>query len=71
MKHANLYRIFMSLSQIDDIPRSRTSNVLVNDSFAVAFIHLELRRKHKEDYMKEENGKCRVVNKIICSLESV
>ena len=28
-----------------------------NDSFAVSFIHLELRRKHKEDFLKVGKSK--------------
>ena len=56
---------------------SRISNSLDNDNFAVLFIDLELRREHTEDYMKVGESQreailwshCRIVNKIMCSLE--
>lgn len=42
--------------------------------FAVSFMHLELRRELKEDYMRVGESKVgfkyRIANKIICSLES-
>lgn len=44
----NFYKSF--LSPADDKLESKTPNALLNDSFAVVFIHLELRRDPKEDY---------------------
>lgn len=39
------------------MPRSKNSNALENDSFAVPFIHLLLGREHKEDYMRVGESK--------------
>lgn len=39
------------------LPRSKISNAPQNDSFAVSFLHWELRREHKEGYMKAKESK--------------
>lgn len=36
---------------------SKILHALKNDSFIVSFIHLELKREHKEDYMKVKENK--------------
>ena len=55
------------------LPGSKMSNAPENDSFAVSFIHVELRRDCKRDYVKvgESNvgSVYRIVNKILCFLE--
>lgn len=39
------------------MPGSKISNASENDSFEISFIHLELRREHKEDYKKVGESK--------------
>ena len=34
------------------MPGSKILNTLENDDFAVSFVHLELRRNDKKDYME-------------------
>lgn len=65
------------VSQASNMPESKILSALTNDCFAVPFIHLELRREYKEDYLKVGESKVgkslldyRIVNKILCcSLE--
>lgn len=45
------------LSQADDMLGSKIPNAPESNSFAVSFILLELRRKHKENYMKVRESK--------------
>lgn len=47
----------MSLSQADNMPGSKISSDLENDCFAVSFIPMELRREHKEDYIRVGKSK--------------
>lgn len=42
------------MSQTEDTLGSKISNVLENDSFAVSFIHLELRQECKENLHEGE-----------------
>lgn len=53
---------------------SKISNVSENDSFAVSFVQVEIRKKGKKDYTKVGENKVgldyRIVNTIIGSLES-
>ena len=50
----NLQRSFtrIYLSQTDDMPRNECSDAPENDSFALSFVPLGLRRKCKEDYLR-------------------
>lgn len=55
----------MQKSKISDAPEN---------NFAVSFMHLKLRRGHKEDYMKVgEKSKAGIrlqdINKVVCSFE--
>lgn len=45
------------MRQTDDMQGSKTSNAPEHDSFAVPFIHLELKREFKEDHMNVGEGK--------------
>lgn len=58
------------------MPGSKISSDLENDCFAVSFIPMELRREHKEDYIRVGKSKAEKslrldyierVNKIMCS----
>lgn len=55
--------------------RSEISDAVEMDSFAMSFMHLVLRREHKEDYTEVGGSTARwgmdyrIVNKITCSLE--
>ena len=55
------------------MPGSKISNTPQNYSFAVSFMHLKLRREHKEDTRRWQKAKqglnYRIVNKIACSLK--
>ena len=46
----NFYNSY--LNETDNMPRNKISNAFANDSFAVLFTYLELRREFTEDYMK-------------------
>ena len=39
---------------------SEVSNALKSDSFSFSFMHLELRREHKEDYIKARKSKAEI-----------
>lgn len=45
------------LSQTDDTSGRKISNAPKNSCFAASFMHLTLKRKHKEGYMKEGKSK--------------
>lgn len=51
------------------MPQSKIWNALKNERLAAYFIHLELSREHKEDYMEWDKVKqglhYRIVNKIM------
>ena len=54
------------------MPGSKVSNVPENNSFATSFMHLKLRREHREDCMGVEEKwglYYRIVKDIICFLE--
>lgn len=48
---------------------SKFLEALEYDSFAVSFIPLELSRGHRKITGRWEKAKCRIVNKVLCSLE--
>lgn len=54
---AQIIFIRMYLSQTDDNYPEAGSQMLCRKSFAVSFMHLELRREQKEGYMKVKENK--------------
>lgn len=55
------------------MPGSKLSSAFQSDSFTVYFMHLELKKEQKKDYMKVGQTGLglgyKMVNKIMCSLE--
>lgn len=53
------------------MPGNKIPNAPESDNFAGSFMHLKLRRGYKEDYMKVEEARQGLVNRIIKILYSL